>query len=131
MKSLLLCSILAIAASMAKAGQGLESANGIMKADISGTVISTINKKGLKDVNVTVYTTRKEKVIATDCNGNFSFDDLKPGTYKVVFEKNGYKKVVKDKVVIKGDDGLQLNVEMIEEGDFIFVPGVLNMSSFN
>lgn len=129
MKSLILCLCVVIASVTAKATT-TEPFTGC-KCDMNGTVVNTVNKKALKDVNISVYTTKKEKVITTDANGNYSFDDLKPGTYKVIFEKNGYKKVVKEKVIIKGDDGLQLNVEMLEEGDFMFVPGVLNMSTFN
>lgn len=130
MKSFLLCLFLFVFSAAAKAGT-IEPSTESIKNDISGIVISTVSKKAIKDVNVTVYTSKKEKILITDANGFYAFDDLKPGTYKVVFEKNGYKKVVKDRVVIKGDDALQLNIEMIEEGDFIFVPGVLNMSAFN
>ena len=32
-----------------------------------------------------------------------AFDELKPGVYKFVFEKAGFKKVTKDKVVVKTD----------------------------
>jgi hypothetical protein len=129
MKSFILCLIVVIISFTAKA-KSVDPREDASKCDIGGIVVSTVNKKTLKDVNVTVYSTKKEKVIITDANGNYSFDDLKPGTYKVVFEKSGYRKVVKEKVVIKGDDGLQLNVEMIEEGNFMFVPGVMDMSAF-
>ncbi|MER3463142.1 MAG: hypothetical protein C4329_00615 [Chitinophagaceae bacterium] len=130
MKSLLLCLFVAIVSFSAKA-KSIDNGIEASKSDINGTVVNTVSKKALKDVSVTVYTSNKEKVLITDVNGHYSFDDLTPGTYRVVFEKSGYKKVVKEKVVIKGDDGLQLNIEMLEEGDFMFVPGVLNMSAFN
>ena len=38
------------------------------------------------------FVPKKEKVVITDGTGAYSFDDLKPGVYKFVFEKEGYKK---------------------------------------
>ena len=58
----------------------------------------------------------------TDEEGSFAFDELKPGTYKFVFEKAGYKKITKEKVVIKTDEAFQMNIEMIENIDFEIMP---------
>ncbi len=97
------------------------------KYDINGSVIVGQSKKPLNNVSVTAFlNSKKEKVMATDNNGNYFFDDLKPGTYKFVFEKDGFKKVTKDRVVIKTDDAFLLNVEMLEDADFEFLPGVLH-----
>ena len=94
------------------------------KSDVAGGVISSDTKKPLSNVNVTAYNnSKKEKTVTTDVNGFYSFQDLKPGTYKFVFEKNGYRKVSKEKVVIRGDEGCQLSVEMEEEEDFQIMPG--------
>jgi hypothetical protein len=83
------------------------------KDDILGSVVSAENKKPLKDVSITAYlTSKKEKVVITDCTGAYSFDDLKPGTYKFVFEKEGFKKVTKEKIIVKVDEGFQLDIEM-------------------
>jgi hypothetical protein len=84
--------------------------------------------KPLNNVSVTAYfaSNKKEKVVVSDGNGNYAFNDLKPGTYKFVFEKDGYKKVTKEKIIIKTDDGFLLNIEMMEEKDFDFVPGAFN-----
>src|SRR5690349_4500257 len=73
------------------------------KDDIVGMVtFQNDNKKPLKDVNVTAYlVTRKEKTVLTGEDGTYAFDELKPGVYKFVFEKAGFKKVTKDKVVVK------------------------------
>ena len=73
---------------------------------------------------------KKEKAVTTDNSGNYSFNDLKPGTYKLVFEKSGFKKVTKDKVVIRGDEGSMLNIEMDEETEFPIIPGQLLFSDF-
>ncbi len=93
------------------------------KDDINGYVVHSDTKKPLKDVSVTAYfVSKKEKVVLTDEDGSYAFDDLKPGTYKLVFEKAGYRKITKEKVVIKTDEAFQLNIEMIEIGEFEIMP---------
>lgn len=101
------------------------------KNDINGAVSASENKKPMKEVNVTAYLlSKKEKSVLTDDNGNYAFDDLKPGTYKFVFEKIGFKKVVKEKVIIKTDEAFQMNIEMVESHDFELVPTPTHFSDF-
>lgn len=101
------------------------------KNDIAGLVVHAENKKPLKDVNITAYLiSRKEKAVHTDEMGGYSFEALKPGTYKLVFEKAGFKKVTKEKVVIKTEESFQLNIEMIESKDFDLVPSPLHFADF-
>jgi hypothetical protein len=105
-------------------GTGVDEIKEKSKSDIAGGVISSESKKPLHNVNVTAYNnSKKEKSVLTDNNGFYSFNDLKPGTYKLVFEKNGYRKITREKVVIRGDEGCQLSVEMQEEEDFQLMPG--------
>jgi hypothetical protein len=86
------------------------------KEDIIGMVMNAEGKKPLKDVSITAYLlSKKEKVVVTDISGAYAFDDLKPGVYKFVFEKEGYKKVVKEKVAVKVDEAFQLDIEMLED----------------
>ena len=91
--------------------------------ELSGTVVHADSRKPLKDVNITAYSVaRKERVVITNDEGNFSFDELKPGTYKFVFEKAGFRRVTKEKVVIRTDEAFQMNIEMIETNDFEIMP---------
>jgi uncharacterized surface anchored protein len=93
------------------------------KDDVNGVVVDAEEKKPLKDVSITAYLiSKKEKIVLTDEDGIYAFDELKPGTYKFVFEKTGYKKVVKEKVVVKVDEGFQLRVEMLEDKDTDLMP---------
>jgi Carboxypeptidase regulatory-like domain len=93
------------------------------KDELNGTVLHAETKKPLKDVTVTaILISKKEKVEVTNDEGGFSFDELKPGTYKFVFEKAGYRKITKEKVVIKTDEAFQLNIEMIENSDYEIMP---------
>ena len=67
----------------------------------------------------------------TDEDGGFAFDELKPGTYKFIFEKAGFKKITKEKVVIKTDEAFQLNIEMIESNDFEIMPSPFHFCGFD
>lgn len=93
------------------------------KDDLNGTVVCSDTKKPIKNVSITAYSTsKKEKVVKTDESGNYSFDELEPGVYKFIFEKSGFKKVTKEKIVVKTDESFQLNIEMIENNDFDLMP---------
>ena len=128
-KLLLFSCFVILASVIAKAAPAPADADGTTKKnDINGGVFHNETKKPLINVSVTAYlaSNKKEKVILSDVNGNYAFDDLKPGTYKFVFEKDGYKKVTRDKIILKTNEGFQLNIEMIAEKDFDFVPGAFN-----
>lgn len=91
--------------------------------EMSGNVLDAETKKPLKDVTITAYvSSKKEKSVLTDEMGRYGFDDLKPGIYKIVFERDGYKKITKEKIVIKTDETFQMNIEMIEHSDFNLMP---------
>jgi Carboxypeptidase regulatory-like domain len=93
------------------------------KDELNGYVYHSETKKPMKDVSVTaVLVSKKERVVVTDDAGSFSFDELKPGTYKFIFEKAGFKRITREKVVIKTDEAFQMNIEMIENNDFEIMP---------
>ena len=132
MKILLFFCLFSAVACFARANNNMDVINDGMnsdvhKMDISGGVINADTKKPINNVNVTVISTdTKEKwVTSTDQNGNFSFNSLKGGTYKVVFQKDGFKKIIKEKVWIKEDQNFQVNTEMSPTGDFQVIPGLL------
>ncbi len=96
----------------------------LRKQDVVGGVYDNSSKKPLSNVSVTAYLlAKKEKTVWTDSNGNFSFNDLKTGTYKFVFEKDGFKKVSKEKILARVDEAFQLNIAMDEHSSFDFMPG--------
>lgn len=124
-KLFILTMVFAAASFVARANTGpANTGEETKKNDIAGGVIHTDSKKPLSNVSVTAYSSsKKEKVVYTDANGLYSFNELRAGTYKLVFEKDGYKKVTRDKVTIRPDEGCQLNVEMDEEEEFRILPG--------
>jgi uncharacterized membrane protein len=110
-KTLLLTATFVLGSLIAKANVDPDPGK---KDDIMGSVMNAEGKRPLKDVSITAYlSSKKEKVVITDGTGAYAFDDLKPGIYKFVFEKEGYKKVVKEKVTVKVDEAFQLDIEML------------------
>jgi hypothetical protein len=123
-KLFILTMVFAATAFVARANNTDPSAEENKKTDIAGGVTHTDTKKPLGNVSVTAYSSsKKEKVVYTDANGFYSFSELRAGTYRLVFEKDGYKKVTREKVTIRPDEGCQLNVEMDNEEEFRLLPG--------
>ena len=91
--------------------------------ELAGNIYDGDSRKPLKEVTVTAYSAnKKEKLVVTDEFGRFEFDELKTGIYKIVFEKEGYRKVVREKVSLKADETFQMKIEMIESTGFDVMP---------
>jgi 5-hydroxyisourate hydrolase-like protein (transthyretin family) len=120
-KILSILSFLIIVSCAAKANTS--NGENLKKKEIAGSVINQTSKKPVANVTVTAYlSNRKEKVATSDANGNYSFDELKPGVYKFTFEKNGYKKQTKEKT-IRAEEEVELNIYLEEHTSFDFMPG--------
>jgi len=101
------------------------------KTDIAGGVIHAETKKPIANVSITAYSTeKKEKITLTDANGNYNFNELKSGTYKLVFQKDGFKTITREKVSIREDNSSSLNIEMSEEKGFQILPAQLFFTDF-
>jgi len=91
--------------------------------EVAGNIVDGDSKKPIGEVTVTAYSAnKKEKFVITDEWGHFEFDELKTGVYKLVFEKEGYRKIVREKVAIKTDETFQMRIEMIEADGFDLLP---------
>ena len=119
---LLLCSVFSFASNGEKGKKE--------DPDMNGLVVAAETGKPLKDVSVTAYfNAKKEKVVTSNVNGNFSLTDLKPGVYRFVFQKEGFEKVTREKVVLKQNEDCQLTIQMFyEESVFDLVPSPLRFS---
>lgn len=98
--------------------------------DMNGFILEAETGKPMKDVNITAYsTTKKEKVTTSNANGSFSLIDLKPGIYKFVFQKEGFEKVIREKMILKPNEGYQLTIQMsAEENIYDLLPSPLRFS---
>lgn len=124
-----LTATLAAQANITPPGTGEETAR---KADLMGGVYSNDSKKPLGNVTVTAthLSTKKEKVVLTDADGNYAFNDLESGLYKFVFAKNGYKKLVKDKIQVRQEEGVQMDIGLTPHSTYDFLPGPFTLSDF-
>ena len=122
-KILLLFAICTIGCLQSKAAD-IEPGNpGKSINEVAGNIYDGDSKKALREVTVTAYSAnKKEKFVITDEFGRFEFDELKTGIYKLVFEKEGYRKVIREKVSVKTDETFQMRIEMIAADGFDLMP---------
>ncbi len=92
------------------------------KTDIAGGVFHSETGKPLPFVTVRAIVSGKERTVQSDANGQFTFDELKKGSYQFVFEKKGYKKLTRETTIIREDVAQSLSVKMEEEATFDFTP---------
>ena len=92
---------------------GPEPETKISTETVFGKVLRDDSKRPLQNVTVTaILLNKKEKYTLTNNEGEFGIDELKPGMYRFIFEKDGYRKVVRDKVNITLNESIELNIEM-------------------
>ena len=98
--------------------------------DMNGIVVAAETGKPIKDVSIIAYSnSKKEKSVFSNGSGAFSMADLKPGIYKFVFQKEGYEKVVREKMVLKANEDYQLSIQMFEEENvFDLMPSPLRLT---
>ncbi|MBK8952572.1 MAG: carboxypeptidase regulatory-like domain-containing protein [Chitinophagaceae bacterium] len=77
-----------------------------------------------------VLAAKREKAVISNEDGEFAFDELKPGTYKFIFEKIGFKKITKERIIVKTDEAFQLKIEMIEVDGYDIMPSPFNVGGF-
>lgn len=130
---LLAFSFILLASCYAKAGDNPPGTgeDRIKKEDVIGGVLNSDTKRPINQVSVTAYlANKKEKTVLTDASGNFSFTDLRPGTYRFVFEKDGYRKVVREKTINRVDEAFDLSVLMDEHAAYDYTPGPHHFFNF-
>jgi 5-hydroxyisourate hydrolase-like protein (transthyretin family) len=117
---------LTVAAFLMFAGQDVMAETKIGPELLYGKVYADEEGKPLRDVTVTVINVNKKvKSTISEIDGYYKFDELKPGTYKFIFEKDGYRKVVKEKV-IRENTSSEMNVEMEKYSGFDLAPSPLH-----
>jgi hypothetical protein len=105
----------------------LQAENKVSTEMVFGKVFSDETSKPLKDVTITaVLLNKKEKYTISDADGEFGLSELKPGVYKIIFEKDGYRKIVKDKVTVKANSQIEMNIEMEQNMYFDLAPSPLH-----
>ncbi|RKD92177.1 carboxypeptidase-like regulatory domain-containing protein [Mangrovibacterium diazotrophicum] len=102
MKNLFLTVLMVFAISVAMAGEKKDKeaveSNASATTVLSGSVIDQLTNEALVGVKVELEGTNK--VVYTDFDGNYSFEDVKPGTYNLTASYVSYEKKSMEKVSV-------------------------------
>lgn len=74
--------------------------------DSSGAAIANAT------VTLTNMDTNEKHNIQTDASGNYTFVNILPGKYKVEAEKTGFKKVVRQPIIVQIESGLKVDLTL-------------------
>jgi len=80
---------------------------------IAGTVTDTSGAAvASATVTLTNLDTAQKRNIETDSSGNYTFVNISPGRYKLEGEKTGFKKFVREPIVVQIESGLRVDVSL-------------------
>jgi len=91
-------------------GEKEKTADASANITLSGIVVDSQTKETLAGVEVTIEGTNLKTY--TDFEGNFSFDNIQPGNYKVVTKYVSYNAVESRTVSIQPNEMHALNLEL-------------------
>ena len=85
--------------------------------NVYGTIAGTITDSSdaaISDATVTLTNkdTADKHTIATDASGNYVFVDILRGTYKLEVEKSGFKKFVREPILVQIESGLRVDATL-------------------
>ncbi|HEV2732528.1 MAG TPA: carboxypeptidase-like regulatory domain-containing protein, partial [Terriglobales bacterium] len=104
-------------ASLAATVSLLLAANSGWGQNVYGTLAGTVSDSSgaaIADATVTLTNmdTNEKHNMTTDASGNFTFVNILPGRYKVEAEKSGFKKVVRQPILVQIESGLKVDLTM-------------------
>jgi hypothetical protein len=84
---------------------------------VYGTIAGTITDPtgaALAGTNVTLINldSNEKHAIATGASGDYTFVDILPGRYKIEAEKNGFKKFVREPIIVEIESGLKVDIAL-------------------
>jgi hypothetical protein len=80
---------------------------------ISGTVTDSSGAAiASASVTLTNLDTNEKHNIETDSSGNYTFVNILPGRYKVEGEKSGFKKFVREPIIVQIESGLKVDITL-------------------
>src|SRR6516162_3440708 len=85
--------------------------------NVYGTIAGTVTDSSgaaIADATVTLTNldTNEKHNIQTDSSGNYTFVNILPGKYKVEAEKSGFKKVVRQPILVEIESGLKVDITL-------------------
>lgn len=95
-----------------------ESSKPVEKAPIQASVLTgkIIDKvSGEELVGVAVRIDGTENICYTDFEGNFAFNNIKPGSYKLDVEMISYEKVTTQKIQVEANEAHELKIKLEQD----------------
>ena len=85
--------------------------------NVYGTIAGTVtDSSGAAmsgaSITLTNLETAEKHTIATDASGNYTFVNLFPGRYRIEAEKAGFKKVVREPIIVQIESGLKVDLTL-------------------
>lgn len=106
---------------------GVQAEEKLSPDNVFGKIFTEESNRPIKDVTITaILLNKKEKFTISNTDGEYGLSELKPGVYRLIFEKDGYRKVVKEKVTIKANTQIEMNIEMEPSLFFDLAPSPLH-----
>src|SRR5262250_3063808 len=87
-------------------GQRVYGTIGGTATDSSGAAVADAT------VTLTNLDNGGKQSIATDTSGNYTFVNIQPGRYKLEGEKTGFKKFVREPILVQIESGLRVDVTL-------------------
>src|ERR1700688_4650997 len=100
----------------------LVCASAALAQDITGTIVGTVTDpsgSAVPGAQVTIFNLRQnhtERVLTTDAAGDYTAPYLPVSTYRVSIEAKGFKKAVREDIVLNVNDKLTVSF-FLEVGD--------------
>ena len=102
----LLAALLWAAAPASVVGQNVYGRISGVVTDVSGASV------GQATVTLTNLDTNTKNQLATDTSGNYSFVNILPGRYRIEAERAGFKKFVREPIVVQIESGLKVDMAL-------------------
>src|SRR5438067_5470312 len=85
--------------------------------NVYGTIAGTVtDTSGAAVANATVILTNmdtaQKRSIESDASGNYTFVNILPGRYKIEGEKTGFKKFVRQPIIVQIESGLKVDITL-------------------
>src|ERR1700686_567124 len=85
--------------------------------NVYGTIAGTVtDSSGAAVGNTTVTLTDIDKnekhTITTDASGNYAFVNILPGRYRIEAEKSGFKKFLREPIIVEIESGLKVDIAL-------------------
>src|SRR5438874_10605669 len=85
--------------------------------NVYGTIAGTVtDTSGAAVANATVILTNmdtaQKRSIESDASGNYTFVNILPGRYKLEGEKTGFKKFVREPILVQIESGLRVDISL-------------------